>query len=238
MKFLAAEWRKLIVANYLVEPELLKPYLPYGTELDYWNGKLHLSLVGFMFLNTRVLGVLPVPFHRNFEEINLRFYVKYKHENEWRRGVVFIKEIVPRAAITFVANTLYGEHYETLSMNNHIITKENNILHVEYHVHKNNRWHKIKVDAPNKIHPMVAGSEAEFITEHYWGYTKINEEKTSQYEVKHPKWDFYEVSNFELEGDFTEIYGKQFAFINQKPDTVFLAEGSKIAVMKNASIKK
>lgn len=236
MKFLAAEWRKLIVANYLVEPELLKPFLPYGTELDYWNGKLHLSLVGFMFLNTRVLG-LPIPFHINFEEVNLRFYVKYKHENEWRRGVVFVKEIVPRTMITFVANTLYGEHYETLPMN-HIIAEKNNTLHVEYHIKKNNHWHKIKADASNKIQPMVAGSEAEFITEHYWGYTKINDGKTSQYEVKHPKWDFYDVTNFELEGDFTEIYGKQFAFVNQKPDTVFLAEGSEIAVMKNAAIRK
>lgn len=234
MKFLKAEWRKLILANYIVQPELLQPYLPYGTELDYWNGKLHLSLVGFMFLNTKVLG-LPIPFHRNFEEVNLRFYVKYKHGDEWRRGVVFIKEIVPKMMITLVANNLYGEHYETLLMN-HVITQKENQLYVEYHVQKNNQWHKIKATASNQALPMQEGSEIEFISEHYWGYTKINDKKTSQYEVGHPKWEFYEVAKFEMEGDFTQIYGKQFDFINSTPDSVFLAEGSDIFVMKNAAI--
>ena len=104
MNFLTAEWRKLVMLNYLVEPELLYPYVPYGTELDYWNGKLHVSLVGFMFLNTKVLG-LPIPFHRNFEEMNLRFYVRCKQDGEWRRGVVFIKEIVPKFMISFVARS-------------------------------------------------------------------------------------------------------------------------------------
>ena len=121
MNFLTAEWRKLVMLNYLVEPELLQPFVPYGTELDYWNGKLHVSLVGFMFLNTKVLGI-PIPFHRNFEEMNLRFYVRYKHGEDWRRGVVFIKEIVPKFMISIVANTIYGEHYETPPMD-HLIEK-------------------------------------------------------------------------------------------------------------------
>lgn len=235
MKFLTAEWRKLIMANYLVEPELLLPYLPAGTELDYWNGKLHLSLVGFMFLNTKVLG-LPIPFHRNFEELNLRFYVKYQHEGEWRRGVVFIKEIVPKMMITLVANTLYGEHYETLKTDHSIITEKDR-LKVEYHIQKNKIWHKIKAEAINKPLSIEVGSEVEFITEHFWGYTKLNENKTAQYEVGHPTWDFYAVDKFEVEGDFSAIYGDQFNFMNQMPDSVFLAEGSEIFVMKGATVK-
>lgn len=235
MKFLTAEWRKLIMANYLVEPALLAPYVPYGTELDYWNGKLHISLVGFMFLDTKVLG-FPIPFHRNFEEVNLRFYVRYKHEDEWRRGVVFIKEIVPKTMISLVANSLYGEHYETLPTN-HIIENKDQQLRVEYHIKKNQRWHKIKAQANNTPLPIQIGSEVEFITEHYWGYTKLNDKKTSQYEVGHPTWDFYDVHQFEVDGDFTEIYGKQFNFMNQTPDSVFLAEGSDIYVMKGATIQ-
>jgi uncharacterized protein len=234
MNFLTAEWRKLVMLNYLVEPELLQPFVPYGTELDYWNGKLHVSLVGFMFLNTKVLGI-PIPFHRNFEEMNLRFYVRYKHGEEWRRGVVFIKEIVPRFMISFVANTVYGEHYETLPMN-HLIENRQENLHVEYHVKKMDRWHKIIVDAPDKLHSIEPGSEVEFITEHFWGYTKLNDKKTSQYEVGHPTWDFYEVNNYQLDGDFTQIYGKEFDFMNQQPDSVFLAEGSEIFVKKGERI--
>ena len=115
MSFLKAEWRKLAIANYELDPALLKKYIPSKTELDLWNGTCYVSLVGFMFLNTKLLG-LPIPFHRNFEEVNLRFYVRHNHNGEWKRGVVFIKEIVPKPALTFVANTIYKEHYQTMKM--------------------------------------------------------------------------------------------------------------------------
>src|SRR6478736_2670783 len=104
--FLTAEWRKLAIANYVVDPKLLLPYLPYKTELDTWNGKCYVSLVGFRFVNTRLKGI-PIPFHIHFEEVNLRFYVRYKDESGWKRGVTFIREIVPRPALTFIANNLY-----------------------------------------------------------------------------------------------------------------------------------
>jgi uncharacterized protein YqjF (DUF2071 family) len=75
--------------NYEVEPERLMPLVPKGTELDTHDGKTFVSMVGFLFLNTRVMG-LAIPFHRDFEEINLRFYVRRKAEDGWRRGVVFV----------------------------------------------------------------------------------------------------------------------------------------------------
>src|SRR3954453_11964004 len=112
--FLKAEWRKLAMANYAVDRKLLEKYLPYRTEIDTWDNTCYVSLVGFMFLNTRVKG-LKIPFHTEFEEVNLRFYVRYRDGQAWKRGVVFIKEIVPRPMLTLVANTLYKEHYETLS---------------------------------------------------------------------------------------------------------------------------
>lgn len=228
MKFLTAEWRKLMMLNYEVDASLLQPYVPYGTELDAFQGKLQLSLVAFMFLDTRLLAC-PIPFHRNFEEMNLRFYVRYKHREEWRRGVVFIKEIVPKFMISFVANTVYGEHYETLPMQ-HIIKTTKDTLHVEYHVKKAGSWHKIIVDASNQLMKLKAGSELEFITEHYWGYTKLNETKTSQYEVGHPTWDIYPVNKYALDGDFSQVYGAKFEFLNKAPDSVYLAEGSDIFV--------
>lgn len=113
--FLTAEWRKLIMANYEADPKLLEPYLPYGTELDLFQGRCYLSLVGFLFQKVRLMGV-PVPFHTVFPEVNLRFYVCFKSREGWRRGVVFIKEIVPRPALTLVARTFYGEPYQTMPM--------------------------------------------------------------------------------------------------------------------------
>ena len=128
--FFTAQWRKLIMANYLVDPAILKKYIPAKTELDQWNGNYYVSLVGFMFQNTKVLGI-HFPFHKNFDEFNLRFYVRYKEEGVWKRGVTFIKEIVPKNIVTFVANTLYRENYITLPIK-HKITETKNEIYVKY----------------------------------------------------------------------------------------------------------
>src|SRR5262245_20887686 len=108
--FLTADWRYLVMINYEVDPEILHPYIPGGTELDQWQGRTFVSVVGFLFLRTRVLG-LTIPFHHNFEEVNLRFYVRRRAIEGWRRGVVFIREIVPRWAIAAVAREFYNENY-------------------------------------------------------------------------------------------------------------------------------
>jgi uncharacterized protein len=230
--FLSAEWRKLVMANYVVDPTLLMPWLPSGTGLDLFGDKCFVSLVGFMFQNTRVLG-MRIPFHQNFEEVNLRFYVRHKKNDEWRRGVVFVKEIVPRVAITFVANTLYNENYETLPMK-HEWHNDGTELSVAYQWNLNG-WHGISVKAQPVSVPITIGSEEEFITEHYWGYTRINDAKTSEYEVQHPRWEVYPVKEFSVDTDFKTVYGPEFGVLNSlHPHSVFLAEGSLIQVMKKS----
>jgi len=229
MSFIKAEWRKLAIVNYEIEADLLQKYLPYQTEIDKWNGITYVSLVGFMFVNTKVLG-MKIPFHTNFEEVNLRFYVKHKDGNEWKRGVVFIKELVPRGAITFVANTLYKEHYETRKMR-HTWDNQGNQQIVQYEWKSGNEWESILVETDKESLAIVENSETEFITEHYWGYTKINEKKTFEYEVTHPKWEHYKVNKYSINVDFGKLYGKEFQILNnQKPKSVMLAEGSLITV--------
>ena len=229
MSFLKAEWRKLALANYEIDPELLKEYLPYKTELDEWNGIHYVSLVGFMFVNTKVLGI-KIPFHVNFEEVNLRFYVRYKDGNEWKRGVVFIKEIVPRHAITFIANSLYKEHYQTLKMN-HVWEVKDNTRITKYEWKLKDQWHSFLIESEVEKSKIESGSEAEFITEHYWGYTKVNEQTTFEYEVTHPKWDCYKVKNYTIKVDFGTVYGAKFQELNQQePTSVMLAEGSEMTV--------
>lgn len=229
MSFIKAEWRKLAIANYAVDAALLKPYLPAKTELDAWNDTIYVSLVGFMFVNTKVLG-LKIPFHTNFEEANLRFYVRHKDGNEWKRGVVFIKEIVPRHAITFVANILYKEHYQTLPMR-HLWEVNDNTRLTRYEWKCNNQWQSFAVESEVNTRPIMEGSETEFITEHYWGYTKINPTKTFEYEVTHPKWEAYSVQKYNIDVDFGLTYGKEFELLNKlQPKSVMLAEGSLITV--------
>ena len=229
MSFLKAEWKKLALANYETDPKILKKHLPYKTELDDWNGIHYVSLVGFMFLNTKVLGI-KIPFHVNFEEVNLRFYVRYKEGGEWRRGVVFIKEIVSKHAITFIANTLYKEHYETMQMNHIWETKKDSRI-TRYEWKQKNKWNRFEVESEIGESIIEPDSEAEFITEHYWGYTKINDHTTYEYEVAHPKWEQYKIKSHLIDVDFGSVYGNEFKELNLiKPRSVMLAEGSEISV--------
>jgi uncharacterized protein YqjF (DUF2071 family) len=234
-KFLSAEWRKLILANYPVEKAALQPYLPINAELDEWNGKTYVSLVGFMFLNTKMLGI-KIPFHVNFPEVNLRFYVRVKEKNNWKRGVVFIKEIVPKPAITFVANVFFNEHYATMPMKNHHLI-DNNQLTVGYEWKYNHQWNKLGVVAESFSKLIAEGSKEEFITQHFWGYSSTKKKETIEYEVTHPKWESYPVKSYTINCDFGRIYGTSFDYLSQThPESVMLAEGSEIAVFNKRVI--
>ena len=237
MSFLNAEWRKLAIANYAIEKELLEEFIPHGTELDIWDGKCYVSLVGFMFVNTRLLGV-KIPFHTNFEEVNLRFYVRRLENGIWKRGVVFIKEIVPKHALSFIANTVYNENYVTLPMKHKWIRNENSLV-VRYDWEMSNKWNSIEIKTNGEKIKLEPNSETEFITEHYWGYAKVNNSKTNEYEVTHPRWDVYNIEDYEIDVNFGTLYGKKFEFLNSTvPNSVMLAEGSEITVENKKSIKK
>jgi uncharacterized protein len=178
---------------------------------------------------------LKIPFHVHFEEVNLRFYVRYKENGEWRRGVVFIKEIVPKPALSFVANTIYNENYETMPMA-HAWYRNDESLTVEYKW-KKKTWNSFKVRTGLEHYKIEEGSEEEFITEHYWGYTKVKDTKTSEYGVEHPKWDVYKTKDYAIEVDFENTYGPNFTFLkNEIPKSVFLAEGSGIVVKEGRTI--
>ena len=232
--FLSAEWRKLAIANYIVDPAILLPYLPRHTELDLWKGNCYVSLIGFMFLKTKLKSIR-IPFHSNFEEVNLRFYVRFNDNGTWKRGVTFIKEIVPKPALTLVANTIYGEKYETLPMK-HDWSVDEKIIHVRYQW-KKEKWNSISIEAGNTLLRISPGSDEDFITEHYWGYTRLNENQTSEYEVRHPTWSTYDLKGYNIEVDFAKCYGKEFGFLSDRnPDSVMLAEGSEIEVMSGRKI--
>lgn len=236
MSFLTANWNNLALINYEINPKILDKYLPKGTEIDLWNNKCYVSLVGFMFNDTKVLG-LKIPFHTNFEEVNIRFYVKRFENGEWKRGVVFIKEIVPKTAVTFIANTLYKEHYQTNKMR-HAVTENSSSKTFSYQWKNDNQWNSIQLVTKLDQSAIELNSEAEFITEHYFGYTKYDENTTFEYEVTHPRWKQFEIINYKIDVDFENNYGKDFAFLNEsKPVSVFLAKGSKITVENKRKIK-
>lgn len=234
-KFLTAEWNNLVMANYIVDPSLLTKYIPANTVLDEYNGNVYVSLIGFMFENTRILG-MKIPFHVNFEEVNLRFYVKYNDSGIWKRGAVFIKEIVPKRAISIVANTLYREKYCTMRMK-HFFKEENESFEIGYHWKYKNRWNRLEATVEKYTQPMKDGSEEQFIAEHYWGYSKYNNETTFEYAVQHPAWELYPVRKYCIDCDFTALYGSAFSFLtNAVPQSLFVAKGSPISVLHKRNI--
>lgn len=228
--FLKAEWKNLVMANYIVDAEVLKPYIPLHTELDTFNGNIYISLVAFMFAETRIMG-FKIPFHVDFEEVNLRFYVRHNHNGDWRRGVVFIKEIVPKYAISFVANNLYREKYCTMKMN-HAIHETTDDFTFEYKWRYQNKWNQLKASTSKTALPMLENSEAHFIAEHYWGYSKYDDQTTFEYEVQHVPWNIYPLKEYAIDCNFKGIYGDSFSFLqNRVPESVFVAQGSPIAVL-------
>jgi uncharacterized protein YqjF (DUF2071 family) len=229
--FLTAEWRWLAMLNYRVEPELLRPYLTAGTELDCWNGATYLSIVGFLFRDTRVLGV-PVPMHRHFEEVNLRLYVRRTSGGEVRRAVTFIRELVPRRAIATVARLSYNEPYTALPMRHRFeasdpATGAPNVI--EYAWRHRGNWSGLSVEPTGAAEPLGAGSEEEFIAEHYWGYTRQRDGGTVEYRVNHPPWRVWQVRNARLQGDVAPLYGAELAAaLSGPPASAFVADGSAV----------
>jgi uncharacterized protein YqjF (DUF2071 family) len=234
--FLSAKWLNLIMVNYEIDPAILNKHIPAFTELDSYNGIHYASLVGFLFRDTKLKGI-SVPFHRTFEEINLRFYVRQKDNGKWKRGVVFLKEIVSLPAISMMANLLYKEHYET-HRTKHLWNMNNEEWQIEYHWKLKNDWNWLKVSADASSYLIEAGSEEEFIAIQNWGYSYISGEKSGIYEVDHPNWRIHPVKHYEVKCDVEKMYGKEFENpLSVKPRSVFLAEGSDIAVMHKNILK-
>ncbi len=219
------------MVNYSIDPDLLHAHLPHALELDDWQGSYLISLVGFMFNNTRVLGVR-VPFHVDFEEINLRFYVRRRMaDGSVRRGVVFRQEIVESRFIPLIANSLYGEQYVAMPTDHHWEVKAD-VQHITYRWHNGRRWNEMSVTAAGAAEAMAPDSKEEFIFEHYWGYSRRGPGRTAEYQVEHPAWQVYPVHEYRIDVDFRRQYGPEIGGVLEgaEPASVFLAEGSEIVV--------
>ena len=230
-KFLTAEWRSLAMLNYQVDAAILIPHVPAGTELDSFDGAVYISMVGFLFQRTRVLGA-PIPGHQDFEEVNLRFYVRRRDQDRWKRGVVFLKEIVPKYAIAALARGLYNENYVSMPMRHRADGKR-----VEYGWRYLGNWNRLGVEIAGEPGLAAPDSLEEFITEHYWGYTRQRDGGCLEYRVEHVPWRLWQTSRAQLSCDAAELYGPEFALaLAVAPGSAFLAEGSAVAVYRGVRI--
>ncbi len=227
--FLKAKWENIIMVNYSVPQTLLMPYLPKGVELDLFGGEAYVSLVGFMFKNTKLFNI-PIPFFGTFEEINLRFYVKRKEGNTFKRGVVFINETVPYKIVAWMANKLYHESYTAVETKHQWDYKINS-KHINYQWKVGENWNNIIVEAELKSSNILRDTIEEFIFEHYFGYAKLNATETEEYKIYHPSWRINKVVQHTIQCDFKAMYGTDFEVLNLlTPQSVLIAEGSVVEV--------
>ena len=234
--FLSAEWRDLVMLNHEADPAHLQKYVPPGTELDSFHGKTYVSLVGFRFCRTKLFGNIPIPFHTEFEEINLRFYVKRREGDEIRRGVVFIAEIVPKRAIAYTARWIYGENYVRRQMAHRVIAEESK-MDAEYSWRSGNQWCKLTARASGAPSLPAQGSLEQFITEHYWGYSRQPDGGTVEYHVSHVPWKVWTATHAQLSGNTTDLYGDALSqLLKNAPSSAFIADGSPVKVMRGSEL--
>ena len=236
--FLTAKWHRLVMLNFPIEPKALHEHVPKGTELDAWEGINYVSLVAFLFLKTKVKG-LAIPFHRDFEEINLRFYVRSRGPEGWRRGVVFVREVVPKQAIAFFARVLYNENYHACPTRSSVIDPDNEEAgSVKYDWQHDNQWLSIVAEFSGDPNLPGKNSIEEFITEHYWGYSSQQDGGTVEYQVEHPQWKVWQASDVSMSGNFTNFYGTEFASaLESPPSSAFVADGSPVIIRKGKRIE-
>ena len=235
--FLTAEWRDVVMLNYEVDAALLAGQLPRGTELDAFGGRTLISLVGFRFLRMKIFGVLPVPFHAHFDAVNLRFYVRRRDaDGEVRCGVAFIREIVPRRAVATIARLAYNENYSCYPMR-HQVRADRAGIRAVYEWQADGEWMGLHAEARDEPALPAEGSVEQFVSEHYWGYSRQRDGGTVEYHVTHPQWRVWHSASAGFGGDGAEMYGAEFGeILARRPDSAFIAEGSKVSVFAGRRI--
>jgi uncharacterized protein len=232
--FLTAEWRNLLMFNYAVDPGLLERSVPRGTKLDTFEGRTYVSLVGFEFNRTRVAGVA-IPFHSSFEEVNLRFYVRRSE----KRGVVFIRELVPKFAVAAIARIAFGENYSHVPMSHSVhVRPDTGEVEAEYCWGSGPGKCSMRIEAEKTDFLPADDSLGQFITEHYWGYAAQSDGGCLEYEVQHPRWLVREAKSARFSGDAARYYGAELGeLLTLPPDSAFMAEGSAVTVFKGVRVE-
>jgi hypothetical protein len=244
-KLLTAQWRYVAMLSYEIDPEVLRPLVPRGTQLDYFDGKTYVSMVGFLFLDAKLLGV-PVPLHRNFEEVNLRYYVKRDEAGETRRGVAFIRELVPRWAIAKIARWIYNEPYCATAMRHRLDADAVELCTpsetdmdklgqptVCYEWRWEGTWNRLQLRGLGSARPLVPGSREQFFAEHFFGYCPQRDGGTIEYQVEHPSWHVWPGAAAELDCNVAQLYGSQFVEALVRPAaSSLLAYGSTVSVYR------
>jgi hypothetical protein len=151
-----------------------------------------------------------------------------------RRGVAFVRELVPRAAIALVARLAYNEPYLAVPMRSRTpAVPVESPGRLVYEWRTGGRWQRVAAGTSGVPTLPSPDSEAAFIAEHYWGYTRQRDGGTVEYEVRHPAWRVWPAESPELDVDVAGLYGHAFTrALAGPPTSAFVAEGSPVTVYR------
>jgi uncharacterized protein YqjF (DUF2071 family) len=245
--FLTAAWRDFLMLSYEIEPAVLRPFVPRGTELDDWHGRSFVSLVGFRFCDARLFGIR-VPGHQEFAEVNLRFYVRRRVDDQWRRGVVFLRELAAKRCVAIVAHWFYGERFRRVPMACTVdrdkregdFANEGVALpaprNIAYAWRDRGRDYRLAGKSYGVAHLPEPDSLAEFIVDHYWAYTATPRGAAYEYLVPHSPWRISDAEG-RFTGDAYRQYGPRFApYLRGAPASAFWATGSNVRVFRGTRL--
>jgi uncharacterized protein YqjF (DUF2071 family) len=221
----------LAMLSWEIDPRVLLPLVPAGCALDALHGRTLISVVGFQFLKSRVAGI-PAPGHSAFDEVNLCFYVRRERPGGVRRGVAFVRELVPKPLVRTLANALYGERYLALPMRHRDAAPE-----LAYEWRRGGAWEGLRVAYDGAPFTPADDAEETFVSEHHWGYTARPDGRAFEYRVEHPRWRVWRAHEAKLDADVRSLYGDAYAeALAAPPCSAFVAEGSPVAVRWRTSI--
>ena len=225
--FLTAQWRNLVILTYAVDPARIIDLVPAGTTLDSWNRQAFVSLLAFQFLDTKILGT-PVPFHQDFEEVNLRFYVRRSTEEGVRHGVVFIRELVPRHFVGSMARLLYREPYQIVPMRSKVSPGPPPDVQYEWNI--TDHWCTVAASGDGAGKEPAPGSLEEFLTVRHWGYNGEKGKDTLEYRVDHPRWNIWHPERPRVDYDPAAMCGTDLGGQLRRPISTLIADGSGVTI--------
>ena len=227
---MVADFQYLVFLNYQVDRDLLTSRIPHGVQLQLFNGKAYISVVAFLFKNLQVAGI-PAPFHQEFEQVNLRFYVKQGTAASEKRGVVFIREIVPKTLLATAARVLFNEKYLSLPMRHDFQIEKNQTNSVEYGWQTERQECSLRAVFDNQWSYPEANSAEHFFMARPYSFTRRKDGATNEMILEHPLWRTAPVIDARAEYDIPEIFGAEFVpYLTLLPASVFIAEGSPITL--------
>lgn len=230
--FLTATWQDVVLLSFPVDPRALQPLLPGGVEPDLWQEQHLITLVGLHFRDVRVQG-MPVPCARRYSQVNLRFYVRRRCPDGWRRGVVFVKQIVPGRLVALVARRRYQEKVAAMPVAHSSVDMPGDAGHrrIAYRWRSPWGWNSLSVAVAGDPQHPGPGSLEEFVVERYYGYNRMRDGSTLEYRVDHPSWRVRQAAYPELVCDAAGLYGAQFVeSLGGLPVSALVAEGLPVAV--------